>query len=166
MEYKAVAFTGPSGSGKTTLIEKIARKLTKEREVAIIKHDPSDKARFDREGKDSARFFDTGAEVAVLSPTRTTLFSHRPRTVEEVADLFGDFDLLLVEGLKTLPLPRIAVFRNRIDESYLPLVQAVAIDGSISRETLELPEGIALLDLNEVDDVIAWIDQNAIRMKG
>ena len=166
MEYKAVAFTGPSGSGKTTLIEKIAQKLAREREVAIIKHDPSDKARFDREGKDSDRFFKTGAEVAVLSPNRTTLLSHRYRSVEEVAQLFGEFDLLLVEGLKTLPLPRIGVFRQRIEASYLPVIQAVAIDGSIDPESIELPENIDRLDLNDVDAVIEWIDKNAICMKG
>ena len=71
-----------------------------------------------------------------------------------------------MEGLKTLPLPRIAVFRHRIDESYLPLVQAVATDGSIPPESLDLPEGIVRLDLNDVDEIIAWIDKNAIRMKG
>jgi len=51
----AVAFTGPSNSGKTTLILKVARKLINEhkKEVAIIKHDPGDKAKFDVEGKDS-----------------------------------------------------------------------------------------------------------------
>jgi len=166
MEYKAVAFTGPSGSGKTTLIEKIAQRVVREREVAIIKHDPSDKARFDREGKDSDRFFKTGAEVAVLSPNRTTLFSHRYRSVEEVAELFGEFDLLLVEGLKTLPLPRIGVFRHRIETSYLHVIQAVAIDGSIDPDSVELPENIDRLDLNDVDAVIEWIDKNAIRMKG
>ncbi len=42
-----MAFTGPSNSGKTTLIEKIAKKLIKDRKIAIIKHDPKDKAIFD-----------------------------------------------------------------------------------------------------------------------
>ena len=54
----AVAFTGPSNSGKTTIILKVARKLIHEhaKDVAIIKHDPKDKARFDVEGKDSYKF--------------------------------------------------------------------------------------------------------------
>jgi len=66
MEYKAIAFTGPSESGKTTLIEKIALRLINDRKIAIIKNDPSDKAVFDRDGKDSDRFFKTGAEKARL----------------------------------------------------------------------------------------------------
>jgi len=167
MEQKAVAFTGPSGSGKTTLIEKISRRLSETRKVAIIKHDPKDKARFDREGKDSDRFYKSGAEVAVVSPTRTTLFSHRSRTVEEIAGLLSPFDLLLVEGLKTLPLPRIGIFRGAIDPEYLPVLQAVAVDASVSRETLAaLPEGIDILDLNDTDAIIRWIDRHAIIMKG
>ena len=165
MEFKAVAFTGPSGSGKTTLIEKIARRLANSRRLAIVKHDPKDKAHFDRPGKDSDRFFRSGADVAVLSPTRTTLFSHRPRTVSEVAKLFGDFDLMMVEGLKHLPLPRIGVFRGRIDPEYLPVLQAVAIDGTIDRSTLSLPTGIDILDLNNIDTIIRWIDEHATEIE-
>ncbi|ADV46348.1 molybdopterin-guanine dinucleotide biosynthesis protein B [Nitratifractor salsuginis] len=166
MEYKAVAFTGPSNSGKTTLIEKIAKKLVPDRAVAIIKHDPSDKARFDREGKDSDRFFKTGAETAVLSPTRTTLFSHRPRTIEEVARLFGEFDLLMVEGLKHFPLPRIGIFRGTIDPDYLDVLQAVAVDQTVPDEELSaLPDRIEVLDLNDIDAIIRWIDRHATLLK-
>ena len=166
MEYKAVAFTGPSGSGKTTLIEKIVRRLEAERRLAVVKHDPSDKARFDREGKDSDRFFRAGADVAVLSPTRTTLFSHRPRSIEEIAGMFGSFDLMLVEGLKTLPLPRIGIFRGAIDPDYLPVLQAVAVDGSVDLETASLPRDITVLDLNNLEEIIDWIDHHAITLKG
>ncbi|MBD3793862.1 MAG: molybdopterin-guanine dinucleotide biosynthesis protein MobB, partial [Campylobacterales bacterium] len=77
MKRRAVAFTGPSNSGKTTLIEKVARSLIADYEVAIIKNDPKDKAIFDIEGKDSYKFSQTGAEVIVTSPTRTTYFSKR-----------------------------------------------------------------------------------------
>ena len=165
MEFKAVAFTGPSGSGKTTLIEKIARRLADSRRLAIVKHDPKDKAHFDRPGKDSDRFFRSGADVAVLSPARTTLFSHRPRTVAEVAKLFGDFDLMMVEGLKHLPLPRIGVFRGRIDPEYLPVLQAVAIDDTVDRSPLALPAGIDILDLNDIESIIRWIDQHATELE-
>ena len=129
----AVAFTGPSNSGKTTLILKVARKLIHEhgKEVAIIKNDPKDKARFDVPGKDSYKFSDTGAEVAVTSPTRTTLFSQRHKELDEMVDMFGHFDILLVEGLKNLPLPRISIFRDKIDEEYFPYMNALAIDDSI-----------------------------------
>ena len=85
----AVAFTGPSNSGKTTLILKVARKLINEhkKKVAIIKHDPGDKARFDVVGKDSYKFSDTGAEVIVTSPNRTTYFSKKNKDLDEMIRL-------------------------------------------------------------------------------
>ena len=159
----AVAFTGPSNSGKTTLILKVARKLIHEhnKEVAIIKHDPKDKARFDVEGKDSYKFADTGAEVIVTSPNRTTYFSHRHNELDEMIRIFDKFDILLVEGLKNLPLPRISVFRNSVDESYFNYMNALAVDESVDMEKYEIPADVDMLDLNDVDQVIEWIYKNA-----
>lgn len=157
----AVAFTGPSNSGKTTLIAKIADILTKSLKVAIIKNDPKDKAHFDIEGKDSYKFFQTGADVVVTSPRRTTYFSNRPKSLEEIVAMLGDFDILLVEGLKTLPLPRIGVFRNAIDPDYFSYIQAVAIDHTIDEAAAKIPENIDVLDLNNPITVIAWIEKHA-----
>jgi len=159
----AVAFTGPSNSGKTTLILKVARKLIHEHklEVAIIKHDPKDKARFDVEGKDSYKFSDTGAEVIVTSPNRTTYFSNRHSELEDMIRLFKNFDILLVEGLKNLPLPRISVFRNSIDKDYFPYMDALAVDESVDLSKYELPQNVEVLDLNSANEVIEWILKNA-----
>ena len=157
----AVAFTGPSGSGKTTLVEKIAKRLITERKVAIIKNDPKDKAQFDVKGKDSHKFSQTGAEVVVTSPTRTTYFSQREKTLDEIVAMINDFDILLVEGLKTLPLPRIAIFRNEIDKSYFECSEAIAIDESIDLTHYEIPKHIDILDLNNTTDIITWINNHA-----
>ncbi len=159
----AVAFTGPSNSGKTTLILKVARKLIHEYnlEVAIIKHDPKDKARFDVEGKDSYKFSDTGAEVIVTSPNRTTYFSQKSSELDDMIRLFDSFDVLLVEGLKNLPLPRISIFRDSLDKDYFPYMNALAIDESIDTKKYELPQEVDILDLNDTDAVISWILKNA-----
>ena len=157
----AVAFTGPSNSGKTTLIEKVARVLITDHKVAIVKNDPKDKAKFDVEGKDSWKFFNTGAEVVVTSPARTTYFSHRQKQIDEIIKMINDFDYLLVEGLKSLPLPRIAIFRNTIDESYFRYSEAIAIDDSINLNNYNIPSNIDILDLNNTEQIINWIDTNA-----
>ena len=157
----AVAFTGPSGSGKTSLVEKVAKELIQNRKVAIIKNDPKDKAQFDVEGKDSYKFTQTGAEVIITSPTRTTYFSQREKTLDDIVSMIHDFDILLVEGLKTLPLPRIAIFRNRIDESYFECSEAIATDDSINLSEYSIPENITLLDLNNIEQIIQWIDTHA-----
>ena len=157
----AVAFTGPSGSGKTTLVEQVAKVLIEDKKVAIIKNDPKDKAVFDVEGKDSDKFSKTGAEVVVTSPTRTTYFSKREKTLDDIVAMINNFDILLVEGLKTLPLPRIAIFRNKIDESYFSCSEAIAIDKTIDQTDYEIPENIDILDLNNITQIIEWINNHA-----
>jgi molybdopterin-guanine dinucleotide biosynthesis protein B len=159
MSSIAVAFTGPSNSGKTTLIVKIANILTKTYQVAIIKNDPKDKARFDVEGKDSYKFSQTGADVVVTSKTRTTLFSQREKNLDEIIQMLGSFDILLVEGLKTLPLPRIAVFREDVYEEYFPYIKAAACSKSIDRS--KIPEHIDILELDNPNQIIEWILKNA-----
>ena len=157
----AVAFTGPSNSGKTTLIVKVANILQDNGfKVCIVKHDPKDKARFDVPGKDSDKFTQTGANVAVVSPSRTTYFKQESSTIDEIVEMFGDFDYLLVEGLKTLPLPRIAIFRNALDERYFEVTDAIATDDTIK----EIPQGMERLDLNNPEQVVSWIDINAKRV--
>lgn len=158
-----VAFSGPSNSGKTTAIVKVASILNDSGfKVCIIKHDPKDKAIFDREGKDSFKFSQTGADVAVVSPNKTTLFKKSTSTIDEMIKLFQDFDYLLVEGLKTLELPRISIFRDRLDESYFCVSNAIACDETINSN--EIPSDLDILDLNNPEEIILWINKNAKRV--
>lgn len=158
-----VAFSGPSNSGKTTAVVKVSSILQdKGFKVCIIKHDPKDKAIFDTPGKDSFKFSQTGADVAVVSPNKTTLFKKETSTIDDMIKLFEDFDYLLVEGLKTLDLPRISIFRNRLDESYFEVTDAIASDETIDNN--KIPEDIEKLDLNNPEELINWIDKNAKRV--
>ena len=158
-----VAFSGPSNSGKTTAIVKVASILDDSGfKVCIIKHDPKDKAVFDREGKDSFKFSQTGADVAVVSPNKTTLFKKNSSTIDEIIELFQDFDYLLVEGLKTLEIPRISIFRDRLDESYFSVSNAIACDETINNN--EIPSELDILDLNNPEEIILWINKNAKRV--
>lgn len=158
-----VAFSGPSNSGKTTAIVKVASILNdSDFKVCIIKHDPKDKAIFDREGKDSFKFSQTGADVAVVSPNKTTLFKKQTSTIDEMIELFQDFDYLLVEGLKSLKIPRISIFRDRLDESYFSVSNAIACDETINSN--DIPRDLDILDLNNPEEIILWINKNAKRV--
>lgn len=158
-----VAFSGPSNSGKTTVIVKISSILQDLGfKVCIVKHDPKDKAMFDREGKDSFKFSQTGADVAVVSPSKTTIFKKSTTSVDDLIDMFKDFDYLLVEGLKTLELPRISIFRDRLDDSYFNVTDAIACDDTIDKD--DIPDSIERLDLNNSDELIEWINKNAKRV--
>ena len=156
MKSLAIAFTGPSGSGKTTLIEKISLKLTPKYNVSIIKHDPSNKATFDTKGKDSYRFFQTGANVAIVSNEKTAIFKHKSSNMSELISYLKPFDILMVEGLKNWSLPRIGVFRNKIEKEYLPYLTAIAVDNSIDKEEIKDLD-VDILDLNNIDMIIEYI---------
>ncbi|NOX16474.1 MAG: molybdopterin-guanine dinucleotide biosynthesis protein B [Epsilonproteobacteria bacterium] len=165
MKNLAVAFSGPSNSGKTSLIVKISQQLRDKYQIAIVKHDPGDKATFDQKGKDSWKFEQTGAEVLVASPTRTTFFSQKRKDLDEIIRVFGEFDLLLVEGLKTLPLPRLSIFRDKIDESYFSCSNAIAVDDSIDLSKYDIPKNIEILNLNNTDDILKWVLKNAKKVR-
>jgi len=155
----AVAFTGPSNSGKTTLIIQLSQILKQNNyKVAIVKHDPGDKAQFDKEGKDSYKFSQTGANVVVISPNRTTLFKQEESSISDIVNMLGDFDYLLVEGLKTLPLPRICVTRNNINEDYFEVSDTLAIDNTINKN--DIPNNMQTLDLNNNEQILNWIEKN------
>jgi molybdopterin-guanine dinucleotide biosynthesis adapter protein len=156
----AVAFTGKSNSGKTTLLVKVSQKLQEDGyKVAMVKHDPHDKAIFDKEGKDSHKFSSTGADVVVISPTRTTMFKKEKQSINQIIELFGDFDYLLVEGLKSIPLPRICVARDTLHTEYFDVTDTLATDDSINKS--DIPSNMECLNLNNPDDIISWINNNA-----
>jgi molybdopterin-guanine dinucleotide biosynthesis protein B len=156
----AVAFTGPSNSGKTTLIVKVSSILQDNGyKVAIVKHDPKDKAMFDKEGKDSFKFSQTGADVAVVSPNKTTVFKKQTSSIEQIINIFEEFDFLLVEGLKTLPLPRICISRGKLDNAYFDVSDTLAIDDTIDKSTI--PSNMNVLDLNNPEEIVTWIKQNS-----
>ena len=161
-DYKrlAVAFTGVSNSGKTTLVIKMSNFLqNKGYKVAIVKHDPSDKAIFDKEGKDSWKFSQTGANVVVTSPKKTTMFKNESSSIEQIIDMLGDFDYLLVEGLKTIPLPSICVARNNLHFDYFEVSDTMAVDNTIIKTNI--PDTMEVLDLNNEEEIYSWIQKNS-----
>ncbi|MEA3513235.1 MAG: molybdopterin-guanine dinucleotide biosynthesis protein B [Campylobacterota bacterium] len=155
----AVAFTGPSNSGKTTTIVKLSETLQDMGyKVSIIKHDPKDKAVFDKEGKDSYKFSKTGADVVVVSPHKTTFLKKRTSSIDDIISMLGEFDFLLVEGLKTIDLPRICIQRDEINENYFDVSDTIATDKTIEKSLF--PKDMEILDMNDIYSLINWIKIN------
>ena len=108
-----VAFTAHSGTGKTTLLEKIVREL-KQRglRVCAIKQD-AHHIQLDREGKDSWRFAQAGADMVIVSgPEQTAVIERRARTLEQNLEAVHDVDIILVEGYCTGDVPKIGICRK------------------------------------------------------
>lgn len=152
----AVAFSGLHNSGKTTLIEKLIKELAPTHKVVALKHDPKDKAVFDSEGKDSRRFYESGAETFIFSDKKSAYFSHSPKSMDEMIKTVGDFDYLFLEGLRGFELPRIYVARDEFDSSYLEFCDCVASDKEVVCDK-------EVLDLNNISKILEWIDKNGKR---
>jgi molybdopterin-guanine dinucleotide biosynthesis protein B len=155
----SAAFTGPSGSGKTTLILKVIA-LIKERgqRPVIVKTNRKDKASFDMEGKDSHTYFTAGADVIVPSPSKTvTIFHSSGIDLDSITAAAGDFDYLLIEGMRDIPLPKIALFRGSVDPEYIQYADAAAVDADVDRSAL--PRELTVLDINSPSDIFEWINR-------
>jgi molybdopterin-guanine dinucleotide biosynthesis protein A/molybdopterin-guanine dinucleotide biosynthesis protein len=77
--------------------------------VAVVKHDAHG-VDIDRPGKDSDRLFRAGADVALRAPDETLLRlrpGERSSLDGMLVDLAADHDLVLVEGHKGTPLPKV-----------------------------------------------------------
>jgi len=102
-------------SGKTTLIEQLLLELNRRPlRLAVIKHQNEPIVVIDQPGTDTHRFFNAGA--AVLGWDNHSLFIHRrqspPPTLDQLLSLLGDdFDLILIEGFKHSPHPKIFLLR-------------------------------------------------------
>jgi molybdopterin-guanine dinucleotide biosynthesis adapter protein len=155
---------GWSGSGKTTLMtalipEFVARGLS----VSTIKH-AHHAFDVDQPGKDSWRHRQAGArEVLVVSPRRWALMHELRSEAEPALDALlsriTPVDLLLVEGFKRHPHPKIEVYRPSLGKPPLhpddPFVVAVACDEELPGLRLpQLPLGSPEL----IAEFILWYD--------
>jgi len=114
---KVIGIAGYSGSGKTTLIEKVIPLLVaQELRVSLIKH-AHHAFDVDKPGKDSWRHREAGCTEVLVSSAQRWALMHELRGAAEppLAEQLRHFspcDVVIVEGYKTEPIPRIEVHRK------------------------------------------------------
>jgi len=161
-----IGLAGWSGSGKTTLAEQVIAGLTaRGLEVATIKH-AHHGFDADKPGKDSYRHRAAGArQVVVSSQARSVLFTENrdrgERRLEDLLDALSPADIVIVEGFKREPIPKIEIFRLATGKPPLftedKQIIAVATDDAAA-----LPVAAPyLLDLNDVSAIITFICKQA-----
>jgi molybdopterin-guanine dinucleotide biosynthesis protein B len=153
---KTFGFAGWSGSGKTTLIEKlIPRFVGHGLRVSLVKH-AHHSFDVDQPGKDSYRHRHAGASEILVTSSRRWVLMHELRgaqepSFDEQVKRISPCDVLLVEGFKFAPIPKLEVWRKETGEALLhpndPHIVALATDASVQTK-------LPLLDLND-DGAIA-----------
>ena len=134
---RIIGLAGWSGAGKTTLLTRLIPYLTDRGvRVSTIKH-AHHRFDIDRPGKDSYEHRMAGAaQVLVSSANRWALMSELRGAPEPgLRELLGHLspvDLVLVEGFKRDPHPKIEVFRAANAKPWLhpedPAIVAIAAD--------------------------------------
>ena len=156
---KTFGFAGWSGSGKTTLIEKLIPLFVKRGlRVSLIKH-AHHTFDVDHPGKDSYRHRHAGAAEVLVTSSRRWVLMHELRggkepSFDEQAKHLSPCDLLIVEGFKFAPIPKMEVWRAETGEALLhpndPHIVAIASDAEVDTR-------LPLLDLNAHEPIAAFI---------
>jgi molybdopterin-guanine dinucleotide biosynthesis protein B len=156
---KLIGFTGWSGSGKTVLLTAILPLLTgRGLSVSTVKH-AHHGFDLDQPGKDSWRHRQAGAREVLIGSSRRWALMHElvgpEPELPELLALLSPVDLVLVEGFKTNPHPKIEVFRPSLARE--PLwpgradIVAVAADGAVDADSRPV------LDLNDPASIATWL---------
>lgn len=156
-----LGITAYSGTGKTTLLKQVIPLLRQQHiRVGLIKHTHHNMD-VDKPGKDSYELRKAGAtQTLVASQQRWALMTETPELPELDLDYLASrfdanlSDLILVEGFKHEPIPKIALYRDgpnhTVDELLDPYVIAIASDIALATP---LPQ----LDINQPEQVAAFI---------
>jgi molybdopterin-guanine dinucleotide biosynthesis protein B len=115
---------GWSGSGKTTLLAALIPELvTRGLTVSTLKH-AHHEFDIDRPGKDSWRHRKAGAHEVMVASSRRWALMHELRDapeppLEDLVARMSPVDLLLVEGWKRHPHPKLEVYRPSLGKPLL-----------------------------------------------
>ncbi|HSG37264.1 MAG TPA: molybdopterin-guanine dinucleotide biosynthesis protein B [Paracoccaceae bacterium] len=157
---KVYGVTGWKNAGKTTLVERLVTEISgRGLTVSTIKH-AHHSADIDEPGRDSFRHREAGArEVILATPDRWALM-HELRgapepKIEDLIARLAPVDLVLIEGFKRAPHPKIEAHREEMGHPLManenPTIRAVASD--ISHIDVTVP----VFDLDDIRGIADFI---------
>jgi molybdopterin-guanine dinucleotide biosynthesis protein B len=163
-------FAGWSGSGKTTLIERVIPHLVARGiRVSLVKH-AHHEFDIDQPGKDSYRHRQAGCtEVLVSSRVRWALMHElredRELTLGQTLARLAPCDLVLVEGYKAAPIPKLEVWRPEIGKAVLypqdPHIIAIATDSREPLPPTESPRVLTRVNLADIEVIATLVHDEA-----
>ncbi len=169
-----LGFCAYSGTGKTTLLTKLLPLLKAEGlRIAVIKH-AHHLFDIDQPGKDSYQLREAGADQMVIASRRRIAAITEFRTERSEPDLkealacvdSRQLDLILVEGFKAEPFPKIELHRASLGKPLMyphdPDIIAIASDIPVDAADPVLPQ----LDLNDPAAIARFVLNTLRRAAG
>ncbi|MGB4497921.1 MAG: molybdopterin-guanine dinucleotide biosynthesis protein B [Methylococcaceae bacterium] len=163
-----LGFAASSGTGKTTLLTQLIPLLkAKNLQIGVIKHSHHN-FEIDYEGKDSFRLRHAGATPMVLvSKHRRVIIEEFDNQIEPTLEnqiaLFNptETDLILVEGFRNAPFPKIELHRTELNKPLLHLNDShiIAIASNTKLDT-NLPQ----LNLNKPAEIADFIFHTFLKL--
>jgi molybdopterin-guanine dinucleotide biosynthesis protein B len=162
-EIPVLGITAFSGVGKTTLLRKLIPALSDRGvRVGVVKHTHHD-FDIDVPGKDSYDLRKAGAmQTLVASDTRRVFITETPNSpAPRLMELLEQFDprrvdLILVEGFRREPIPRIELHRPQLRHPLL-CVDDDSVIALATDEPITVRVAIPTLDLNLPDQIAEFI---------
>ncbi len=160
-----ISIAGKQNSGKTTLIRKLIPKL-KERghSVGTLKYNIKE-FEIDHEGKDSYKYFHSGADSVALSSQDKVAVIKRvanpPKINEIIKRYLNDVGIVLVEGYRAEDYPKIKIIDSR---------ETKIVKKDSDNELLLIKEGLktnhfSAKDINKALDFIEYFSSHKIIQK-
>jgi molybdopterin-guanine dinucleotide biosynthesis protein B len=157
---------GLSNAGKTTLIEAvIARLVLRGLRVAVVKH-AHHGFDIDRPGKDSWRHREAGATQVLISSSQRWVLMHETQCEPEpqLTDLLRHLDpcdLILVEGYKRSPLPKLEVHREAANQPWMHLTEASIVAVACDTPPPETRLPVRVFGLSDYDAITDFMLERA-----
>ncbi len=160
-----IGFCAYSGTGKTTLLTRLIPLLKSHGlRLGVVKH-AHHSFDLDLQGRENHLLRNVGAEQLLLASRRgITWIEETPEKVEEprLSELLqaldpSRLDLVLVEGFKREPFPKIELHRPAMGTPLLHLQDSTIIAIASDTPVLSHISGLSRLDLNRPDQIAGFI---------
>jgi len=159
-----ISFIGYHDSGKTRLLTQLIP-LFAERgyRVGTVKHAPH-LTESDAAGSDSNQHRTAGANRVLLvgEATAALYWDRDPEDDPQqmIERFFPDCDIVLIEGWKRSPFPKIEVYRRNREIPQEPLAGEIDVIAVITEDTVALPDDVPVLSPRRPLDIVEFIEAN------
>ncbi len=168
-----ISVIGFGKTGKTTFLANLVKALAAAGyRAAVVKHDPHDHGEVDREGSDTAVFWEAGSPAVVLSsPERLTLFRRTGEDThpEAILPLLGQVDCVFLEGYKDWSFPKIVIWSAKAKDLSLQdgeLLAVICSPAEIAEVKSRVADGIPLFSRDDIVPFARFFEKKLLQRAG